>query len=313
MNEYSVDIIMVTYNQEKYISQAIESVLNQKTNFPFRLIIGEDCSTDNTGQICEGFAADSPDRITLVRHEKNQGLVRNYKSILKLSKAKYISILEGDDFWIDELKLQKQVDILKSDDSIGLVHANYFYLINGEQKYSNISKSIINEEKVFEDLFTRNYICPLTVLFKKSLLDEHVDFDEMINNNYSTIDYLIWLELSNNSKVVFMDEVVGCYRKEIGSISNPSNFENLEKFYDTVIRIREKIALKYKLDRSLIQSAQHNFFYGLMLKSIHFKAYDKTKEYVSRCKPISFKEKIKCLLAKSNITIKLGKFFKIYN
>lgn len=104
---------MITYNHERYIANAIESVLSQRTNFRLELVIGEDCSTDETAEICRKYADANPDIIQLITEPKNLGPFENGIKTLARCRGKYIAWCEGDDFWTDNLKLQKQVDLLE--------------------------------------------------------------------------------------------------------------------------------------------------------------------------------------------------------
>ena len=108
-----VSVSLICYNQEKYISKAIDSVLMQKTKFDYEIVLSDDCSTDDTAEICKKYAEKYPDIIRLIKRDKNIGGVRNYLENYKLCKGKYISYLEGDDFFVDPYKLQKQVDFLE--------------------------------------------------------------------------------------------------------------------------------------------------------------------------------------------------------
>ena len=109
-----VSVFMITYNHEKFIAQAIEGVLMQKTNFPFELIIGEDCSTDRTREIVVDYAQRFPEIIKPILHEKNVGMKSNMNTCMQACSGKYTAICEGDDYWIDSLKLQKQVGFLEA-------------------------------------------------------------------------------------------------------------------------------------------------------------------------------------------------------
>ncbi|WP_162495536.1 glycosyltransferase [Confluentibacter flavum] len=107
---------MLAYNHEDYIEQAVESVMVQNTTFNYKLIIGEDYSTDTTRSICKRLQDKYPDNIDLILNETNLGHEKNGQNIYNLclaSKAKYIAMLEGDDYWTDPLKLQKQIDFLE--------------------------------------------------------------------------------------------------------------------------------------------------------------------------------------------------------
>ena len=116
-----VTILMPAYNHEKYISQAIESVLAQKTNYPYELLIHDDCSTDSTLTIAQNYATKFPDKIKLFTEKENQGLIKSYKRLIEQSNGKYLAILESDDYWLDENKLQIQIDFLESNSDYGIV------------------------------------------------------------------------------------------------------------------------------------------------------------------------------------------------
>jgi glycosyltransferase involved in cell wall biosynthesis len=113
MNPVLLSVCLITYNHERYLRQAIEGVLMQKTDFSWELIIADDCSTDNAKEIILEYKDKYPDRIKLLLHEKNVGAAANFIELLSASTAKYLAYFEGDDFWTDPLKLQKQVDFLE--------------------------------------------------------------------------------------------------------------------------------------------------------------------------------------------------------
>src|SRR5689334_3092381 len=105
--KYIVDIPVCTYNHERYIAQAIEGIVNQKTDFKYRLIIGEDCSTDGTRGIVQRYLERYPDKMKVFFHEKNLGAAENSKILFNECKAKYVALCDGDDYWSDIYKLQK--------------------------------------------------------------------------------------------------------------------------------------------------------------------------------------------------------------
>jgi len=110
-----LSVIFITYNHEKYVKKALMSVLNQKTNFDFEVIVGEDCSTDSTREILTEIYNQYPDKVKLLFREKNLGrpTLNVYQTTMEC-RGKYLAYLEGDDYWTDEYKLQKQVDFLES-------------------------------------------------------------------------------------------------------------------------------------------------------------------------------------------------------
>ena len=116
-----VSVCMITYNHAPYIAEAIEGVMMQKCNFQFELIIGEDCSTDDTRTIVLQYKEKFPNKIRLLLREENLGMERNFIETMQATKGKYIALCEGDDYWTDSYKLQKQVDFLEKNPDVGLV------------------------------------------------------------------------------------------------------------------------------------------------------------------------------------------------
>ena len=114
-----LSVFMVTYNQERFIRQAIESVVKQKVNFDYEVIIGEDCSTDGTAAICDKYAERYP-FIKVFHHNPNKGLVKNWEFVLSHCTGDYVAMLEGDDYWIDELKLERQVSALEQNKNVNI-------------------------------------------------------------------------------------------------------------------------------------------------------------------------------------------------
>jgi len=113
MDEPVVSIMFITYNQEQFISDAIESFLKQKCKFPLEIVIGDDCSIDNTQNIIKEYYSKYPNLIKPILNPTNLGPLTNAINVLEHCTGKYIALCEGDDFWIDPLKLQKQVDFLE--------------------------------------------------------------------------------------------------------------------------------------------------------------------------------------------------------
>ncbi len=214
MNDITVSIFILTYNQEQFIAQTIESILMQKTNFTYQLVIGEDCSTDMTRIICEKYVIQYPQKIKLLPPlEKNIGLIANYIRTIAACNGKYIAICDGDDYWIDELKLQKQVDYLESHPDFSIVFTKMKRLFsNGEFK-----EMIIENQKsctTFEDLIFNNFIPSVTVLFKNNQKNEKIP-SWLIHFPYGDWPTYLWT-IKDKGKIHFLDEVTAVYRIDIG-------------------------------------------------------------------------------------------------
>jgi len=115
-----VSVCMTAYNHAPYIGRAIEGVLSQRTTFAVELVLSDDCSTDGTGAICRDYAARYPDRIRLLTGDVNVGMRANYRRTIEACRGRYVAMCDGDDWWCDPLKLQRQVEALEADPACGL-------------------------------------------------------------------------------------------------------------------------------------------------------------------------------------------------
>lgn len=134
-NNPLVAVFMISYNQQDYIVEALSSVLNQKTNFDYQVFLSDDASTDSTQQVVDNYLENHPKKrnVTFIKQKNNLGWMPNFIYTLQRcqdSGAKYIALCEGDDFWSNEDKLQKQIDLLKSNDDIVMACHRYKELYN---------------------------------------------------------------------------------------------------------------------------------------------------------------------------------------
>ena len=125
--ENLISVIVITYNQETTISRTLDSILMQQCHLPIEIVIGEDCSTDGTGDICRQYQQQHPDIIRLFSNETNKGIVDNYFDCLLACRGKYIADCAGDDFWIDERKLEKELLLMERHPAMTLVHTAWQY------------------------------------------------------------------------------------------------------------------------------------------------------------------------------------------
>jgi len=205
-----VSVCMITYNQENFIREAIEGVLMQKTNFEYELIIGEDCSKDKTKDICIEYSTKFSHIIKLISYSQNQGMMRNFMYVVQQSRGKYIAFCEGDDYWIDPFKLQKQIDFLENNLSYGLVYTNVLILSQSTGEETFWTHRNIND--TFDELIIENHIPTLSVCCRSCLVQDFiVKFkDEIVTWPFA--DFPLWLYISTISSMQYFPEVTGIYR-----------------------------------------------------------------------------------------------------
>ena len=175
-------VYMVIYNHEKWIGQAIEGVLMQKTSFTVELVIGEDCSTDKTAEILKLYEVKYPHLIKIVFNEVNKGLAKNFSQLLNKCSGKYIAICEGDDFWTDTDKLAKQVQFLETSNGYVICSHNcsrfYEAYNSASSDTRNNSNFSYNQRQHLASWSTQ----PLTCLFR-NIFKDYTFFDR--NNMFS--------------------------------------------------------------------------------------------------------------------------------
>lgn len=265
--KYLVDVLMLTYNHEKYIKQALDGIILQKTNFKFRLLIFDDCSTDKTEAIISKIN-NSNDNLEIVykRNESNIGVQKNGLQSLNSAKSKYIALCEGDDYWIDPNKLQKQIDLLEKNSNVSLVFSNCdvdvnSYLIKNNLKYP--------EYFTFREyLQVYNAIPTCTMIFRKNCIvldDKTID----LMRNCPVGDFPMRFLIGDKGDFIFLPESTAVYRKHDGGISN--NFHN-SNHYVGILRM-------YKILNSYF-NYKYDYFLGIHLQDTYerlFYVYCKEK------------------------------------
>lgn len=148
--EYEVDVsvVLLTYNQEPYIQQSLDSILCQKFSGTWEIIIGDDCSTDATFQLIQSVKSPQSNLITSYSNDLNLGLARNFEKGILKAKGKYIAYLEGDDYWTDQLKLQKQFNLLEENPEFILTFHNFITIDESDR--------LVSDKKLFDKNLQRN-------------------------------------------------------------------------------------------------------------------------------------------------------------
>lgn len=215
MNEKPLlSVALITYNQEEFIAECIEGMVNQKTDFSFEIVIGEDCSTDGTRAICKQYKEKYPELIRLILPESNLGMMGNWINTINSCESKYIAICEGDDYWIDENKLQKQVDFLENNPDYTLCSTASQLLAQIYGHYYNVD--IKKDTLTTRDLLEEDWgIMTATIVFRKDALQMPDWFKKVKNGDYS-----LQLLVSLNGKIKCLPNYTSVYRQHAGGISN---------------------------------------------------------------------------------------------
>lgn len=208
-----VSVGMITYNHEQFISQAIESVMMQETDFNFELVVGEDCSTDNTRQILMGMKEKYPERIRLLLHERNLGKNENFKRTLNACKGQYLALLEGDDFWTSKQKLQVQVEALEKTPDWAVCTHPMKVIYEGQTKPSYQYPTFIPKPvSTLDDLSRGPFVGTSSAVYRNIPDVQYPDWFFQVTIG----DYAISLFYAQFGKIGFINKEMSVYRLHPG-------------------------------------------------------------------------------------------------
>lgn len=254
-NEIKVSVSCITYNHEKYIEQAIKSFLMQKTDFKYEILIHDDASTDSTADIIKKYQQMYPDIIKPVLQSENQysrGVTQmSYTYNVKRAKGKYIALCDGDDYWTDKYKLQKQVDYMESDSECTLcTHSVKRVSTESGNDVGVIRPSDINRELDIREFILGGgmFIGTNSILFPKKIIN---DPPKWLFDTHAG-DYPLQIFLANQGNAYYIDETMSAYRVNVqGSWTNRVYFsyeqriEHFKRVAKMLDEINEYTGYKY--------------------------------------------------------------------
>ncbi len=215
-----VSICSASYNLESCVAEAIDSFLMQETNFPFEILIRDDCSTDNTADIIKKYAARYP-RLIKPIYEKENTYSKGIKpmlQVIKVAKSNYIATCDADDYWTDSLKLQKQLDFLENNPLYSgcfhdclIVHEGKN---NNQQQRLRIGDRKIDEEVDLTSIIDKNNIDSSSIMFRNFIEKAPKYWTEAT----SKVDYALMIMIAEHGKIKYLPEVMSAYRIHDGSI-----------------------------------------------------------------------------------------------
>lgn len=246
-----VSIRCTAYNHEKFIRDALEGFVMQKTNFRFEAIVHDDASTDGTAAIIHEYAEKYPDIIKPIYETENQyskgdGSIRRIMDEAMSPEAKYIAYCEGDDYWTDPLKLQKQVDFMES-------HAEYsmcFHRVIEHFHDNSLPDRIfaLTESRDYTglEIYDNWIIQTASILIRKEILTTNIYKKAIQNRKFAYGDILIFLSCASCGKVHGMVDVMSVYRRHQGGITYDLSYRNIKRNLKHNTAIYKVFGTKYR-------------------------------------------------------------------
>ena len=233
-----LSVAMITYNQERFVAQSVESVLAQRVNFDYEIIIGDDCSTDGTRTLLTDFRRRNPERIVLILRQQNVGPMRNIESTLAACRGQYVAILEGDDYWTSADKIQKQVDFLDSHPECAVCCHRVKFMYETGSPEVDVHPLLAAGPYVIEDLLKWNFVMTCSAVMRRDLTDRPPSWlSEM-----KVGDWARTVLAARHGTIELMDEIMAAYRV---------HGEGMWSSMPQIARLREMAQMLTALDKEL--------------------------------------------------------------
>ncbi|MDD2852001.1 MAG: glycosyltransferase [Desulfuromonadaceae bacterium] len=257
-----LSILMITYNHEAYLSQALESILMQEVDFQYEIVVGEDCSTDGTRSILLKYQRRYPDRIRAILPENNLGMMRNFMETYQTCCGDYVAILEGDDYWSSPHKLQKQIDFLDANPDFMICFHNAETLSELGGK-SGVSLCPPHQKAIsgIEDLFFNNFIPTVTAVFRNKLFGDFPEWFEQLSYG----DWPLHLLNARFGKIGYLNEIAAVYRIHQGGAASEAMIDTSRylRNIEGIINVYERFNSYYNFRYESIIARRIPEYYAL--------------------------------------------------
>lgn len=281
--EILVSIACLTFNHEKYIEEALDSFIMQKVDFNYEIVVFDGGSSDNNRSLIQEYQRKYPNLIRSIFPGKDPGVMASSSLLFQACCGEYIAICDGDDYWSDPFKLQKQVDYLESHKDYGLVHTELDVLLQESQiiqhNINNINKIKWNlnltSQELFEAILTGQYIIYTpTVLLRRDLYTQVVEKDKFLFSDCFLMgDTSLWAELSRITKFHYLTDSTSVYRKNFGSVSRQIDIKNKLRFKLSGAELRMYFCLKYGFSSNVGKKIKSFYKRTLFLYSVFVPDY----------------------------------------
>jgi len=290
----TVSVLMMVHQHEEFVAQAIEGVLSQQCDFKFELIVINDCSSDNSGEICHSYAKQHPDVIKLIDNRSNIGMHNSFELLWNTSTSDLVAFCEGDDYWVDELKLQKQVTLMTANPHWSLcggraqvieLSGNDDWLTTG-YLYPIVKKN----EYSFEELIKSYSFHFSTVIVRRS----SVTFPDWFKTVYC-VDRPIYLLAAENGIAGYLNTTLSTYRIHSGgNWSSISNARKAEQSIDLFSKLQTHFDQSYK---PLFEMTLFNILQTYVAGAMLAQQYGSARQiFWSAFSGLGFYNKLKCLV-----------------
>ena len=284
-----VSVAVITYNQEKTISQTLDSILRQSGSFELEVVIGEDCSTDGTWQICREYEERYPDKVKLLPNTHNLGIMGNFARTYCSCSGDFLSVIAGDDYYCDDHALEKQMQYLVQHPSVGVIGVNgYRFYVKKNHMVPGLNASCTGEtDKAKDFYFSKSYpggvfLRPVGLMIRREYL-QYLDFDEMLRRRLPVEDYPMQAILSQHTRFACLPDLLVVYRiyKESATFVSLDDAGYLD-YHKGLVEIRRYLNELFPDDACISErDLKEYLFYKEFLLYLHQLEYKPAKALVT--------------------------------
>lgn len=296
MNDVLFSVAVITYNQEKYIAQTLDSILFQEHDYTYEIIVGEDCSSDGTRKVVEDYVRKYPDIIKPLYNDSNKGLIKNYFNVLEHCHGEFVMQCAGDDYWLPG-KVKAQIEFMRTHPDVGLCYGNINVLHVDTGVFSPFKSKGYT---TFEGLIQDPCIPAVSVCFKRNFLEKYCSDINPLNRSWLMEDYPMWLWFSLHSIIVFFPTVLAVYREFQESLSHTSDIDRNVRFLKSTVDVQNfflqlqgKPSFIFDLNRELFVR-----YFSNMMQTGNFSLRKKCIQCGKEMKNILIKDRLKLFISR---------------
>lgn len=284
-----VSVLIVTYNQERFIARAIEGALAQWCDFPVEIVIGDDCSTDRTAAICRDYEQRCPGVVRLVSYRQNKGVLANYCNTLRECRGEFIADCAGDDFWADSRKLQRQVERLRRNPGLSMVFSDYAQCDESGHITcpsmtgygSDMEFSYASDIYRLMDQHGKTFVFTGSACFRKETFLSACETNPIFFRGFPCEDFQLVFFMLRAGNIYYENRVTACYRVLSNTVSHHRSLRKMYEFEFGVFRLRTELILRFGLDAGRCSGYLESALRGLLSMTVKYGTDSRRKELLS--------------------------------
>lgn len=281
-----LSVALISYNNDQYISETLNSLVTQKCTFKYEIVVGDDCSTDNTFEIIKSYYNQYPKIFKIQKNSIQVGILKNFKNTIDRCLGKYVFNFDGDDVVKSKYALQKLVDTFNKNPGLGFVDSGYDkYFVSKNLTKPYVNKNTIRASKIdYKNYIFLGKIIPIGACFNRELLLKYVDFETYLEKKISIEDYPTLVDMVANTDFDRIDESLFTYRIHDKSYSFNNGLERYLFLREQMLNLFNYFKIKYNFNKQLCDIYEQKHYKTLLHIAGSYQKKQLGKEVYSKIK-----------------------------